>query len=157
MKVQDMQWKDMEGMVSRRLSKLAMCKRGSIHTDINAMVKKLGKRPRFTKAELETHRKNTVSAIKKAWTPTVSECKRLGHYDLSNLLSRRASKVEEKYKTHPEAHKYDLAIARFKKQEEERIAQLDGDFMDVSDSFKLGITPITEFPAKFDELEAMEW
>ena len=157
-KVDDMKWSDMEGMVTRRLSKLAMCKRGTLKTEINEREEALGKRPHKTEEEIAGDRKAMASDLKKALTPTLKDCIELDYNVLYRKIDDRVKRVQKKYQQeYAPAAEWDKKMASLKEEYKAREAQLDGDFMDVEDSFKLGITPITDFPTEYASLETRSW
>lgn len=156
-KVQNMQWTDMEQMVTRRLRTLKMCKSGHIATDYNKQIDALGPKPAFTDEERKANQAAMSKAIQKALTPTLAECKAMNVNSLVSMLNDRAREVASKKGEHPKLASWNKKVALLKQQKTEREAQLDGDFMDAEDEFKLGLKEITEFPAVYAKLEASVW
>lgn len=157
MNVRDMEWKDMEQMVTRRLNSLKMCKAGQIATDFNDQVKALGDVPTFTADEREEIQAALAKRIQKAMTPSLAEIRKVPPYELQKRISDRVAKIREAAFVHPDKAGYDKKLSLLKQQKAERDATLDGDFMDVADEFKLGIKKIEDFPAAYAKLEAMAW
>ena len=156
--VSGMDHKEMVAMVTRRLDKLAMCKRGVIETDMNTAYAALGNPPSYTKKERESIANGLHKRVAKALTPTMGLFKKYRDaIPLSNYLLNRARAIEKGAYVHPDLAKYHKNREKISQQRAERIATLDGDFQDVKDEFILGIRKIQELPAEFDKLEARIW
>lgn len=156
-KIQDMQWADMERLITSRLSRLAMCKRGAVETDINEMRAKLGHEPRWSEQEHIDARVKASTELQKAFKITLADIKKHSLNDLLNLVRKRTEKIQIKYQEHPDAAKWRKEYVCLQRQREERLATLDSDFQDVSDMFRLGILDISQLPAEYDKLEALNW
>lgn len=157
MQVGKMKWDEMSTLVCRQLDKLAMCKRGTVATDIHKMKEKLGPMPRYTMEERADVKKKLTSKIQKAWAPTVKQVRSMNSHDLARRLRDKATKVEENAYVHPKYAAWKKAIERLNTMEDERLATLEGDFQDAKDNFQLSIVPLEEFPRVRQELEAQEW
>ncbi len=157
MNVGDMSWNEMYNIVTRQLDKLAMCKRGSIHTDANLMKEKLGKKPEFNKDEREVIRKSLASKVQKCFRPTLKQCEKQSVYEVAQICSDKAAKVVRNCYDHPDVEQWLLDRKKIDKMSEEREATCDGDFQDVKDNFSLKIVPIEDFPKVRNKLEATEW
>lgn len=157
MKVENMKWADMEGLITRRLNTLAMCKRGAVETDINQMTEKLGEYPIYTKAELKEQGAKLAKEKQIACKVTIQQCKDMSGSELNNMTYNRLLKIDKKAGVHPGAKIWTDKSKAIKEQRVARLAALDGDFMDVTDTFRLGIKDISEFPAESERLEAMAW
>lgn len=170
MNVQDMKWDDMKGLVERRLNKLAMCKRGTLQTEVNERKKALGDEPRYTKEERAKIDKSLAAEAKKALTPTTAEIRKclaeaekygqqLPHA-LAGLGSTKLQAFTKKHKdryVHPKRNAWRTAMEKLQQEHKEREATLDGDFQDEMDAFLVGEYTIQEFPARYQALEAREW
>lgn len=152
-----MNWNQMKEIVERQLNKLAMCKRGSIATDINLQKEKMGDKPRYNDEERKEIRAGLEAKVKKAMTPTMKDVKKYTPHELGRQLIARGDKVLKGIYTHPDAKAWDDKRDLINKQAEERNAQLDGDVQDIIDQFTLGVTEVEEFPAIRDAFEAKEW
>lgn len=156
--VENMTWNDLRDLVTRRLNRLAMCKRGAVQTDINAQAEKLGKCPEFTKEERQKIDEGLAKKIKKAMTPTIADVNRMSSiHALGNTLTRRAEKVKDGCYDHPGKQEWCRKVDLLKQQETERIATLDSDFQDVIDEFTLSGADVGQFRKEFNRLDAMEW
>lgn len=154
-----MTWAEMTKLVDRKFNRLAMCKRGSVETDINKQLKALGPEPKYTNEECETIRATLYKKIQKAMTPTMTQVKRLkGDISaISNENSKKVRKMQENLYTHPDSAAWQLKKDRIYEQKEARLAALDADFQDVQDSFSLKLWDLDELPTKYVEMEQREW
>ena len=152
-----MSWKEMAEIVARQIDRLAMCKRGTLATDIQKLQEKHGKCPSYTKEERNEIKESLAAKVKKAMTPTLAECKKYAPDDMMYKLRERALKVTEDAYIHPGAKKWKEDLEKIKLQGREREAQLEGDVQDIKDQFLLGINRIEDFPAIRDKFEATEW
>ena len=157
--VSGMEHSEMVELVRRRLNRLAMCKRGSVSSDINGAKEKLGKVPVYTKDERKVVAEGAAGKIKKALTPTLALIKK---YDqdltgLASFLRIRANKVTEGLYVHPKKGQWDKDMASLNHQQDARIGTLDADFQDVEDEYILGVKSISELPKDLLELEQREW
>lgn len=160
MKVENMKWEDMKGLVERRLNRLAMCKRGTLQTDINKLKEALGKRPVYTSEERLEIDKALAPKIKKALTPTAADMKLFGEYGLSQVqqeATKRANKIMKNRYDHPDEPNWKKSMQLIEQQEKERNAQLDGDFQEIMDQFLIGEIEIKEFIEIYADMEAREW
>ena len=157
MKVKNMEWKDMEGMVTRQLNKLAMCKRGTLETAINELHEKNGDCPKMTPAEIRKQRKDNRKAVQKACSVTLEEIKDKENYQIQSMIRERLDQVTKAIGVHPKAKAWQTRHDNINKQKHERMAELNSDFDDVADAFRLGMKPIQEFPAELIKLEQREW
>lgn len=157
MRVGDMEWKDMYDIVERQLNKLAMCKRGTVATDINRMKDALGNRPYLSNAERKEVKKGLAAKIQAACKITRKQAEKMDTREIQHHIASKIDKIYKGAYVHPGEKAYDRDLERINQQEKERIAQLDGDFQDVKDNFHLGLVDIKEFPRIRMELEAREW
>lgn len=157
--VSGMGHEQMVQLVRRRLGKLAMCKRGTLQTELNSAIEKHGPRPAYTAEEREAIAAKLASRVQKALTPTVREVKEAGNNldRLSAMRLRRAKDLVDKAYVHPDVDKWKAARLIIEQQFKEREATLDGDFQDAEDEFVLGIRTIQELPDVYAKMEAMEW
>jgi len=157
-KVEDMKWSDMEGMVTRRLHKLAMCKRGVLESEFNKREEEMGRCPRKTKKEEAADRVVMAAELKKVMTPSLKDCKELDFYSLLHKQQKQAERVRNKYsREYAPAVAWKKKMAALGEERKARMAELDGDFMDLEDSFKLGLISITDFPQEYAKMEARSW
>ena len=161
MNVDNMSWEEMKQLVERRLNRLAMCKRGTLATDISNMKEKLGPQPRFTEEERKEIDKALAPKVKKAMTPTPTDMKKFAKdgslHILNSRCTQRAQKIlDDRYK-HPGVKKWNEEMSLINLQAKEREASLDGEFQEVMDQFLIGEITISKFIEVYAELEAREW
>ncbi len=156
--VSGMEHKEMVELVRRRLSKLAMCKRGSVSSDINEMVEKLGPAPTYTASKRLKIKESSVSILRKAMTPTLAMAKKCetASYLANELRLKGEKAVKDMYK-HPLLDKYTENVKKLKAQGDTRIGCLDADFQDVEDEYILGVKTISSLPGDLLILEQKEW
>lgn len=157
--VSGMKHEEMVALIRRRLNKLAMCKRGTVSSDINKMREDLGNAPMYYKEERADIAKKSFSLIKKAMTPTLTLIKKYAddNRGLAQELIRRGDKATSTLYVHPNRKQWDKDREILKHQEDARIGTLDADFQDVEDEYILGIKEISELPNDLVELEKREW
>jgi hypothetical protein len=158
-KIGDMQHQQMVRLITSRLDRLSMCKRGVVETDINEQKKNLGNKPVYTPEERVVIQEGLAKKIQKAMTPTASMIKKHHsdtHY-ISQELAARGKKVLEGAFVHPGEAAWKNQLALIQKQHDERIATIDGDFQDIKDEFILGVKDISEFSKELLKLEQGVW
>lgn len=160
--VNNMNHKDMVELVRRRLGKLAMCKRGSVSTDINKRIEALGPKPTSTAAQKKAAAKKVASAVRKAMTPTADEIQEVlgGYsslYNISHKMQQRAERIISAATKNPAEDKWQRDVSRLKDQESTRQALLDQDFLDVEDTYILGIKTLDMLGDDLILLEQREW
>ena len=158
-KVSGIEHSDMVNMVTRRLSKLAMCKRGVLVDEKRAAKEACGKEPRITTKERALIDSVLTSKIKKALTPTAAMMKYHGT-NIHSLLSAMQTKVEKIKKgiyTHPDREAWKAKCHAVDAEFEARNAELDSEFQDAQDQFVFGLSPIQEFTETLELLESKQW
>lgn len=156
-------WKEMMDMVNRRLDRLAMCKRGTISTEINKKITDIGPRPEWSKADEAAALPTLLKKVEKASKPTPAEIKNFikcgGYYEdqLFSGAKTRVKKLLKESKEHPGVPKWEAKKAQLKEQETTRIAMLDVDIQTAKDEFALMVRPIEDLPSVLIDLEMREW
>lgn len=157
--LKQMTWQEAKAFIDSRLNRLAMCKRGSLETDIQSQKKALGNQPRFTAAEEAVIMDNLADTIAKKCKVTKSlakKCKSDPHA-IGNEITRKVSEITKKAYVHPDLAEWKEAREKIDEQHRAREATLDGDFRDCLDDFILGNKEIGEFPQEYNKMEAREW